>query len=143
MRTKKQLIPFLLLLLCSCDTSIKQDRADVYLAYSSEREDLHFESIELDEVKKYAFDFKSYIASKGVYYSNGAFDCEDYVRGLIAYVMVHHKYTLAPAIGQCKIIKGNEAHMLLVFNDKQGNERYFDVQLGKERRNVDIIYRRY
>ena len=139
----KQLIPVLLLLLCSCATSIKQDRADVYLAYGSDREDLHFESIELDEVKTYAFDFKSYIASKGVYYSKGAFDCEDYVRGLIAYIMVNHKYTLTPAVGQCKI-KGKEGyHMLLVFNDKQGNERYFDVQLGKERRDVNIIYKRY
>ena len=140
-----KLLPLLILLLCSCTSSIPSTHARVaiQLPEDVEREDTAYESIELSEIKTLAFDFKQYIATKGTYYSDDRFDCDDYARGLVSHTMITHRSKLSPAIGHCKVLRGGGAHMLVIFNDNKHRERYFDVQLGHEVTPYLVLYKRY
>jgi len=136
----------LALILSSCATQqdyTSKDRKVIIATFDAE--DSAFESIERDEVAQYALDYRSHLFANGVRYKEDIFDCEDYVRGLIAYIMTHHKYTFSPAVGQSKAVFEGGAHMVLAYIDKKGKERYFDVQSGRDLtlRDCVVIYSRY
>ena len=119
----------LVLLLATSCSNLTSPRADMRL-YTSLKpaEDLVFETIELHEVEHYAWEFNNTLKHKGIKYSVDVFDCEDYVRGLIAHIMLRHKYTRTPAVGQCKVLRPAGWHMVLIFVDKRGTVRFYDVQ---------------
>lgn len=132
----------LLILLCSCSTvEYNIDRATIEI--KGDKEDPVYESIERDEVAQYCLEARELLFEHGKFYRKNHFECEDYVRVALAYIATVHTYNLPPAIGQCKIRTNSGPHMILVYHTKDGQERYFDVQGGVDRKNVKIIYKRY
>lgn len=128
----------LLALLFSCATRPTPQRVEIHwiqLAIKALPTDLVYESIELHEVQQYWFDAKSGFRS----YKAQQYDCEDFTRTLINYIMLNHDYTRTPAICDARI----EGHSLLGFTNDKGEFIYIDVQSGKVVENVTIIDRIY
>ena len=128
----------ILLLLFSCATKPMPERVSfkwVDLAIKTMPTDLVYESIELDEVRQHWFDCKASFKA----YKAHQYDCEDFTRGLIAYIMLNHDYVNTPAICDARI----EGHSLLGFTNSKGEFIYIDAQNGKVFKDVTILDRIY
>lgn len=97
--------------------------------------DKKYESIEFDEIKRLAISFKQHLKRKGIQYKEDVFDCDDYSRGFVAWVMINHDYKLTPAVGTVHI----DGHMLNCFYDDQGKIWYYDVQNYKLTESQNVI----
>ena len=101
--------------------------------------DMEYESIELEEVRRYIQLTLDSLTKKGIVYKQGVFDCEDYTRAAMSYIMINHSYTLAPAICDVHII----GHSLLGFHNNKGALVLIDAQNGRVWEDQEVIDRRY
>jgi len=122
-----------IILLFSCSSIQLTDRADFNRFEFMDSKtmpvdtDTEFESIELHEVRQYWFECKQMLNERPIYYKLNVFDCEDYTRQLIAYIMNSHSYIKTPAI--CEVIIKN--HSLMGFYNSNREFILIDANNGK------------
>jgi len=122
-----------IILLFSCTSIQLTDRADFNRFELMDSKtmpidtDTEFESIELHEVRQYWFECKQMLKNKTIHYKANQFDCEDYTRQLIAYIMRSHSYIKTPAI--CEVIIKN--HSLMGFYNSNREFILIDANNGK------------
>jgi len=122
-----------LILLFSCSSIQLTDRVDFNRFEFMDSKtmpidtDTEFESIELHEVHQYWFECKQMLKNKSIYYKLNQFDCEDYTRQLMAYIMRSHSYMKTPAI--CEVIIKN--HSLMGFYNSKREFILIDANNGK------------
>ncbi len=121
----------LLLFLVSCGSVDVHDRelihySDVINNKTFVCSDTEFESIELSEIQGYRFDCKRMLEDEGITYEENQFDCEDYTRQLIAYIMREHKYKKTPALSSVIIPR----HSLMGFYNNKKDFIMIDASTG-------------